>query len=422
MASKQSAAAKSTRTKSLRECRTCRSGNIHVFLRLGDHPIANAFLSKAQLREPELLFPLDVVVCLDCGLIQVADQVPSGFFAHYLYVPSASAAMVKHFAALAKYLTRRFKLTGDHLVVDVGSNNGTFLRNFQAPGPRTLGVEPAANLAKMARQQGVETLRGYFGAATARRILTTHGPATLLTTTNTFNHIDDLHGFMEGVVTLLAADGTFLVEVPHAGDLIRDNEFDTVYHEHLSQFTVRSIAALLDAFGMELFDMERLWVHGGSMRLYGRRKGRRVRSKRVQAWLDAEKRAKLFQLATYERFAARVGRNKEKLWSILHRLKSRGARIAGYGAPAKGNTLLNYYGIGPDTLEYLVDRNPLKQGLYSPGMHIPICPVEKLLEDQPDYVLLLAWNFADEIARQQGAYRRNGGRFILPIPTPRILR
>jgi hypothetical protein len=408
--------------EALTRCRTCRSNNVLEFLSLGNHPPANAFLTSDQLGRPEAAYPLNVSVCPGCGLIQVPDRIAPGFFRNYLYVPSASAAMRDHFAELAQTVTRRCFSSGDGLALDIGSNDGLFLRALRGLGVRTLGVEPAANLTEAARQKGLDVVNDYFTPATAREILANHGPVRLITTTNTFNHVDDLHAFMEGVTTLLADDGTFLIEVPHSLELVRRNEFDTVYHEHLSQFSITSLVALFTTFDMEIRDVEKLAIHGGSVRVYAKkRQGNPVTSSVVARLIATEREERLFAESTYDAFRERVFRNKEQTLTLLARLRQQGKRVAGYGAPAKGNTLLNYYGIGPDLVDWLADRNPLKHGLYSPGMHIPVVPVERVLEDRPDYLFILAWNFADEIVSQQRAFRRCGGNFIVPIPTPQVL-
>jgi hypothetical protein len=278
------------------------------------------------------------------------------------------------------------------------------------------------NLTEVARARGVEVVNEYFSVDTAAAVRARYGAARVITTTNTFNHIDDLHSFMAAVNVLLEPDGTFIIEVPHAGDLIENNEFDTVYHEHVSEFSVKSLVDLFAFFDLVVVDVERLPIHGGSMRVFGRRRSAGVSpSAAVGRWLDGEHRSQLFAAETYDAFARRVGEIRRGLMDLLGTLKAEGRRLAGYGAPAKGNTLLNYYGIGPDTLAYLADRNALKHGLFSPGMHIPVVPAERVLEDQPDYLLILAWNFGEEIMRQQGEYRRRGGQFILPIPGPRIV-
>jgi SAM-dependent methyltransferase len=394
-----------------------------MFLSLGSHPPANAFLSADQLGQPEPSWPLNTHVCLNCGLIQVPNVIPPGFFRNYLYVPSASDTMHEHFAELARVVAERMVAPGDGVVVDIGCNDGLFLGECKAIGLRTLGIDPATNLIAMARSKGIEVINEYFNTLTAEHARAAHGPARVIVTTNTFNHIDDLHDFMAGVAILLDDAGIFVVEVPHALDLVEKNEFDTVYHEHVSEFCVKSFVELYRFFGMEVFDIQQLSIHGGSMRIFGRRTSpsHSVAASTVEDWLARERRAALFSPKTYEAFRVRVERNRDALMEILRDLKRQGRRLAGYGAPAKGNTLLNYYGIGPDLLEFLADRSALKHGLYSPGMHIPIAPAERVLEAQPDYVLILAWNFADEVMRQQDTYRRRGGKFILPIPEPAIV-
>jgi SAM-dependent methyltransferase len=393
-----------------------------MFLPLGEHPPANAFVRPDQLDTPQPAFSLDTHVCLGCGLIQVPNVIPPDFFRNYVYVPSASDTMHEHFAQLAHVVKASLLASPDDLVVDIGSNDGLFLSHMNRLTRRTLGIEPATNLTALARERGVEVVNEYFTPDTARSVAERVGRAQVIVTTNTFNHIDDLHAFMAGVTTLLAEDGTFIVEVPHAGDLVEQNEFDTVYHEHVSEFSVKSLVELYAFFDMVVSDIVRLPVHGGSMRVSGRRRSHPAGvAAAVGEWLAQERRARLTERATYEAFSRRVHDIRERLLSLLRELKAQGRRIAGYGAPAKGNTLLNYYGIGPDMLLFLADRNALKHGLYSPGMLIPVVPVERVLEEQPDFLLILAWNFGDEIMRQQEEYRRRGGQFILPIPEPRIV-
>jgi SAM-dependent methyltransferase len=394
---------------------------MYMFLPLGDHPPANAFLRPDQADQPEAKFALDTHVCLACGLIQVPNVIPPDFFRTYVYVPSASDTMHGHFAGLARLVRERLLTAGDGLVVDIGCNDGLFLSSLNRLGGRTLGIEPARNLTEVARAQGVEVINEYFVPEIAREAAGRYGRAQVIVTTNTFNHIDDLHHFMAGVVELLDEAGTFVIEVPHSGDLVEKNEFDTVYHEHVSEFSVKSLVDLFAFFDMEVVDLQRLPIHGGSMRVFGRRKGQGGPAPVVGEWLQAEASAGLLEEKTYTAFTARVERIRAELLAMLRSLKAQGSRLAGYGAPAKGNTLLNYYGIGPETLMYLADRNPLKHGLLSPGMHIPVVPAERVMEDRPDCLLILAWNFADEIVQQQEEFRRQGGRFIVPIPTPRIL-
>ncbi len=400
-------------------CRACTSENLLMYLPLGQHPAANAFLRHDQLEQPEPRWSLDTHVCLDCALIQVPDVLPPDFFVDYLYIPSASPTMHEHFRGTARRFRDALITKPGQLVVDIGCNDGLLLSACKAEGLTTLGVDPAANIAELARANGVEVFNEYFTAESAGRILAQYGPAQVIVTTNTFNPIDNLHGFVQGVVTLLAADGTFVIEVPQALTCIEQNEFDTVYHEHLSVFSVTSLAALGKFFGLEVVDVDELPIHGGSMRVYLRRGG--PAAPVVATWLERERQAGLFDATTYAAHAARVESIRTELLTLLLDLKHQGKRLAGYGAPAKGNTLLNYYGIGPDLLAFLADRNALKQGRYSPGMHIPVVSPDEIAKQSPDYLLILAWNFGDEIIAQQEAFRAAGGKFILPIPKPHVV-
>ena len=408
-----------TLTPTMTTCRACGSRNLFLYLPLGDHPPANAFRRPDQLTSPEPRFPLDTHVCLDCALIQVPDKLPADFFEDYVYIPSASDTMRRHFGELATRFKEQLVSAPSQRVVDIGCNDGLLLSACRDVGLSTLGIDPSKNIAEMARAKGIDVFNEYFTSESATRVLAEYGPAQVIVTTNTFNHIDNLRGFTQGVAALLAPGGTFVIEVPQALTCIAQNEFDTVYHEHLSVFSVTSVAALGSMFGLQVVDIDELPIHGGSMRLYLRREG--PPKPVVAAWLQRERDAGLFDRATYVAHADRVARIRDDLMAVLRDLKGQGKRLAGYGAPAKGSTLLNYYNIGPDLLDFLADRNPLKQGRYSPGTHIPVVSPDSIETEVPDYLLILAWNFADEIMEEQSAFRARGGKFILPIPEARIV-
>lgn len=403
-------------------CRACLGSRMIDFLDLGVQPIANRYVDAIERGEPEPVFPLHAHACLDCGLIQVPDRVPAEFFRHYLYVPSAADDLCRHFAALADRLADEAYVPADGYLVDIGCNEGVLLRACAARGMHVVGVDPARNLVERVRAAGIEAVCEYFGGDVARALRDRHGRASVITTTNTFNHIDDLHGFVRGVHDLLANDGVFIVEVPHAADLLERNEFDTIYHEHLSEFSVRSIVTLYGACGLEVFDVEALAVHGGSMRVWGQhaRGPRRTNAAVAQRLADEDARG-LFASATYDAFRGRVEALRETLRTQIAALRAQGKRVAAYGAPAKGMTLLAYCGLGPADIAYVADRSPLKQGRFTPGTGIPIVPPARIAIDRPAVLLVLAWNYLDEIVAQQADFLRGGGRFLVPIPTPRFV-
>ncbi|MEQ3749219.1 MAG: class I SAM-dependent methyltransferase [Celeribacter sp.] len=408
-----------TPASTLDRCRACDSAKLILFLPMGDHPPANMFVAPDQRDDPQPAFPLNTQACLGCGMIQVADQIPADFFRHYLYVPSSARTMHGHFENLATVLVGR---AGGGLIVDIGCNDGLMLGFANRMGGRTLGVDPAANLAEAAARDGVDVHVAYFSVATAAELVARHGKARVISTTNTLNHIGDLMGFMQGIDLLMAEDGWFVIEVPWALEILRTNEFDNVYHEHMSEMSLRAVCRLAERSGMAVVDVTRLPVHGGSMRVFVRKKSVAGRpSDEVRRMLQAEVEIGMCDAQSFRAFADRVHGIGGELRQMLAGLKRDGARIAGYGAPAKGNTLLNFFDIGPEVLDYLVDRNPLKQNLLSPGRHIPIHDPNVLEDDPPDYLLVLAWNFFDEIREQLAGFEAAGGRFILPLPTPRIV-
>ena len=384
-------------------------------------PLANRFLGEEQLDMDEARYPLAACFCGACGLVQLEYVVaPEIMFKEYLYLTGASEPAKLHFTQLAEEVSKKFKLSPGSLVIDIGSNDGTLLQAFQKLNMRSLGVEPAGNIAALANSRGIETVSAFFTSKLARELFAERGPAKVITAANVFAHIYDLSDVLHGVNHLLADDGIFVVEVPYLVDLIEKLEFDTIYHEHLFYFALRPLVTLFARSKMNIIEVNRISHAGGSIRMYVQ-KSAPIPSPSVSALLQLEADRGLYSKETYYGFAREVGRTREALLSLLHSLKAKGASIAGYGAAAKGNVLLNYCGIGTEVLDYIVDTTPFKQGSYSPGMHIPVFPESHFHKFPPDYALLLAWNYADAILAKEKDYRQAGGRFILPVPKPQII-
>ena len=402
-------------------CRVCGSEKLHKFLSLGPTPLANSFLRKNQLNNAEDFYPLDVYFCSNCYLVQLLDVVsPKVMFKEYAYVTGASKPMQAHFTGLAEDVIGNFKISKDSLVVDIGSNDGTLLHCFSKFCLRMLGIEPASNIARLAEANGIPTVNDFFDENCAMNVYKEYGSADIITATNVFAHVDNLESILSGINHLLSNNGVFIIEFPYLLNLLNNMEFDTIYHEHLSYFAVHPLIYLFRKFGMDIVDVKQIPIHGGSIRVFVQ-KSPKKQSQNVTKLLLMEQEAKLGSLNTYMKFAESVALVKEKLVKLLKTLKNDGARITGYGATAKGNTLLNYCEIGTDILDYITDTTPFKQGCYTPGMHIPIFPEERFHGDPPDYALLLAWNYADAILQKEKEYRQKGGKFILPIPEPRVI-
>ena len=399
-------------------CRICRADALANILDLGMQPLANSFISPEDVGKPEPRYPLELTRCTVCGHVQLSVTVPPEImFRNYLYVSGTSETIPAHFAAYAKDVAERF-VPKDGLVVEIGSNDGTLLRAFDRSAVRVLGVEPARNIAAMANAAGIPTLDEFFGEAIAGEIAANHGRASAVIGNNVVAHIDDLHGLMSGVTALLDDRGVFVAEFPYLVDLLEKTAYDTIYHEHLSYFSVASVVDLASRHGLRLIDVRRVGVHGGSIRVFISRD--LEASSEVTKLLALEDQSDLRGGRPLGLFVQAVQRQREDLMRVLRGVRS-SRHLAGYGAPAKGNTLLNYCEIDRSVLDFIVDRSPLKHGLLTPGTHIPVEPPERLLASGVRDTLLLAWNFADEILRQQDAYRSRGGRFIIPIPSPRLV-
>ena len=404
------------------KCRICSSTNLTMILDLGEQPPANSFVDQNELNSPESKFPLRLFWCTDCYLVQLLDIVDKEYlFKNYFYMTSASKPIVDHFKKYAQDVYVEFlKEEKNPFVVEIGSNDGSLLSEFKKLGTQILGIEPATNLSNLANQSNITTKNTFFSSQVCKEIIKSRN-ATAVVANNVIAHVEDLQDLMHGIQILLDKNGVFIFEVPYLVDLIKKLEFDTIYHEHLSYFSILPLLKLVEQFGLEIFDIRKQSVHGGTLRIFVSKKNNYSINDSVKIFIDDEYSLGLDKIEFYHKFSTNIIKLKKNLIELLLRLKNENKSIFGYGASAKGNVLLNFCDIANENLDFIIDTTPLKQGKFTPGTHIPIIPPEKILEKgKNDVALLLAWNYADSILKKEELFRKNGGKFLIPVPEPHL--
>lgn len=407
----------------IKNCRICLQPQLKPYLNLGFTPAADSFITEEFIHQEDPIYPLEVNLCTNCGISQLGYTVPPEILYKYDYPYESSTTQTgrAHFFDLAGVIVKKLGLGSNDLVIDVGSNVGVLLDGFRTRGCRTIGIEPSGKIAEKALARGIHTINDFISPKLAYEICQKNGKASAVCITNVFAHIHDLEGFMEAVNILLSDAGVLIIEAPHFLKLIMNCEYDTIYHEHLLYISVRPLNHLFRRYGFIVTDVEEISIHGGSIRIYVSRVGNNVPTDAVDKIISDEEEAGIFDLELLTDFSKDVMNHRNKLVSLLRTLKDQGRTIAGVSAPAKGMTLLNFCGIGSDLLDFITEKSEMKIGRYTPGAHIPVLSDSELISQTPDYALLLAWNFADEIIENLREYREKGGKFIIPIPEPRII-
>ncbi len=409
--------------KKSKHCLICKGKKLTRFLSLGNLPLANSYLTKNDLKKPDLKIPLNIYYCHNCHLAQLLDIVDRGqLFNNYAYFSSASSTLIKHFDEYALDLIKKFPRQIKQLTIDVGSNDGVLLKPLKKLGARVLGVDPATNITTIVNKKHLESINDFFGTHIVPHLFNTYGKAGIITANNVLAHTDKIHDILAATKKILDPNGIFIFEVQYIADLLHKNEFDAMYHEHICYFSLHPIIYLLKKYDLQVFDVLHVANHGGSLRIYASHKSGRFQVKNsVLKFIQKERFLKLHEDKIYKKFARQPLIIKKTLTRILADIKKQGKKIAGYGAPAKATTLLNFCGITNQTIDYITDSTPSKQFLYMPGNHIPILPPHTLKKNIPDYILILAWNSAVPIMNKEQWFTNQGGKFIIPIPFPKII-
>ena len=406
----------------VKKCRICSSNNLKMILDLGEQPPSNSFIDKNELNSLESKFPLRLFWCKDCYLVQLLDIVDKEYlFKNYFYMTSASKPIVEHFKKYAQDVFQEFLQKDDSFVVEIGSNDGSLLKEFKKLGASILGIEPATNLSELANQSNITTKNTFFSSQVSKEIIKSRH-ASVVIANNVIAHIEDLQDLMSGIKTLIGNHGVFIFEVPYLVDLIKNLEFDTVYHEHLSYFSILPLLKLVKQFGLEIFDIRKQSVHGGTLRIFVSKQNNFEVSSSIDDFINSEYELGLDKNLIYDSFSEKIKKLKIQLKELLVELKKENKSLFGYGASAKGNVLLNYCKIDNTILDFIIDTTPIKQGKYTPGTHIPVYSPDKILDEGDGSIaLLLAWNYKSQILAKENQFRANGGKFLLPIPQPELI-